>query len=168
MHSLDRDLHETGNITKFGQGQDLEAEQIADIDTAPQRSRRPTRNRQVDSTIELRSADLASWRDNYIYNMEDQTERRQMGRQGYYARLYAKKIVLEWGIGGELRNPKLHALFSGSVLMQTFAKGKKREREGHDKNEGRRVRNREKYSEHNLGTEDKQNNDDVIVSHPHC
>lgn len=163
MHNFDRDTHEVENVPEFGQGQDLEA---GDIDAVPQRRRRAARTRQVDSTIELRSADLASWRDNYIYNMEDQSERRQLGRQGYYAKLYAKKIVLEWGIGGELRNPTLNALFSGSALMQIFAKGKKREREINNENEGRRVRNRGEYDEHNLGMvagQDKENNEDVIL-----
>ena len=166
MHDLDRDPLEESRQEQY-----LEAEKIVDIDTAPQRRKRAGRTRQIDSTIELRSTDLASWRDNYINNMEDQSKRRQLGRQGYVARLYAKKVVLEWGIGGELRNPTLNALFSGSALMQTFTKGRKREREGDGENEGRRVRNREEYDEHNLGMtagQDKQNNEDVIIKHPNC
>lgn len=74
----------------------------------------------IDTSIELRSADLASWRDNYIENMENQAKRRQLGKETHESKLYARKVIFEWGIGGELRNPELRALFSGTALLETF------------------------------------------------
>ena len=87
----------------------------------PRKGKRTVRTSvHADEGIELRSSDLANWRDNYLINMAEQTRKRQLGKEAHNAKIYAHRIVFEWGIGGELRNPALKALFSGSALAEAF------------------------------------------------
>ncbi|KAF8428256.1 Rec8 like protein-domain-containing protein [Tirmania nivea] len=89
---------------------------------APSRKRKRTARARVsvDESIELRNSDLANWRDNYLINMAEQVQKRQLGKETHNAKIYAHKIVFEWGIGGELRNPELKAFFSGGALAEMF------------------------------------------------
>jgi len=103
-----------------------EGDAAAEDAIAPTRKRKRTARARVvaDESIELRSSDLASWRDNYLINMAEQTQKRQLGKETHNAKIYTHKIVFEWGIGGELRSPELKALFSGGALVETFKKPK--------------------------------------------
>ncbi|KAF8449950.1 Rec8 like protein-domain-containing protein [Terfezia claveryi] len=99
-----------------------EGDAVVEDAIAPPRKRKRTTHGgvDVDESIELRSSDLASWRDNYLTNMAEQSQKRQLGKGAHNAKIYAHKIVFEWGIGGELKNPELRALFSGGALAETF------------------------------------------------
>lgn len=100
----------------------LEDDAAVEHAIAPPRKRKRTARARVnvDESTELRNSDLANWRDNYLINMAEQAQKRQLGKETHNAKMYAHKIVFEWGIGGELRNPTLKSFFSGGALLETF------------------------------------------------
>lgn len=148
-NTLPLDDNADGQAQKDIAAENEEAEHGKGVEGTHDRKKRgPRQKNNIDPSIELRSADLAGWRDNYIENMEEQVSKRKALKQTHNSKLMASKIVLEWGIGGELRNPELNSLFSGRGLIETFKKakvdikGKKRARERSVCEDDRRVKAR--------------------------
>ena len=104
----------------------------------------------TDESTQLKRATLAEWNEKYCQRMEEEMKRKRVFKKAYSRRVNAKKMMLQWGIGGELRNPILNMAFSGKALIEKFkllkvggkaALGLKRPSMD-DVEEGRRVRPR--------------------------
>ncbi|KAF8473974.1 Rec8 like protein-domain-containing protein [Kalaharituber pfeilii] len=121
--NLEETLSEYDNVVRSDAGNEGVADKIE------KKKRRAPNKNTLDQNIELRTTDLATWRDNYLANMKEQVMKRNLAKQAHNAKLNASKIILEWGIGGELRNPALKNLFSGKKLFEIF-KGTANERLG--------------------------------------
>lgn len=132
QRAIDLNVTQVDNNAVLQEEPQEQHEQV-NVDDVPIRGPRKVRIRNnIDENIELRHSDLANWRDNYISNMEGQIKKRQIGKQAHNAKLYGKKIVFEWGLGGELRHPGLKSLFSGSALQETFIRRLHGKREPQD------------------------------------
>ena len=103
------------------------------------RGRRSNRIR-VDQAISLTNSQLKAFSRDYLQNMEIASKAIQARQALSAAKSLAEKLVLDHGIGGELLNPTLNALFSGRAILGIH-RGKKRNRavsdgEGEGEEEG--------------------------------
>ena len=93
-----------------------------------------------DERPELRSADLASWKDDYLANMADAVQARQNQRATYTAKKNTAHLVTGIGLGGSglpigsSKSVNPLGMFAGDNLMQMLTgnvpiAGQKRDRE---------------------------------------
>ncbi|KAI5795524.1 Rec8 like protein-domain-containing protein [Geopyxis carbonaria] len=71
---------------------------------------------------------LRQWRQDYVQNMEIDKERNIALKVSRGAKAIAKMLVLEHGVGGQLKNPLLKSIFSGQALLDFLEHGNKRKR----------------------------------------
>ena len=136
-----------------------EEQESSESAEAPLRRRRPKqRVLPVDERQELRNADLASWKEDYLTNMSEATMTRQNHQAPFIAKKNAAFFVMGAGIGGVgvgIGSSKLKSpldMFAGEAMMEMLtgikpSAGMKRGRDaegGEDTDsEARRVRLRE-------------------------
>ncbi|KAL9639966.1 MAG: hypothetical protein Q9164_000595 [Protoblastenia rupestris] len=136
-----------------------EEQESSESAEAPLRRRRPKqRVLPVDERQELRNADLASWKEDYLINMSEATLTRQNHQAPFIAKKNAAFFVMGAGIGGVgvgIGSSKLKSpldMFAGEAMMEMLtgikpSAGMKRGRDtegGEDTDsEARRVRLRE-------------------------
>lgn len=151
------DPRNPGNVFSSSQGQrDQESSESAE---APLQ-RRPLRPRvlPMDERQELRNADLASWKEDYLTNMFEATQTRQQRQAPFIAKKNAAFFVIGGGIGGVgtgIGRSKLTGpldMFAGDAMMEMLtgtehSAGRKRSRDSEDRedsdSEARRIRLRE-------------------------
>ena len=140
--------------------EDRESSEFAE---APLRRRQPRpRVLPIDARQELRNADLASWKEDYLTNMFEATQVRQHHQAPFVARKNAAFFVMGAGIGGVgngIGSSKLKSplnMFAGEEMMQQLtglqhSAGTKRGRGAEDgedtDSEARRIRLREDEGE---------------------
>lgn len=119
-------------VAQLPSSEPAEAEAAAAVTAAAtRRLRGPRANRTtVDQTTSLTNSQLRAFSRDYLQNMATASKAIQARRELSAAKSFAEKLVLEHGIGGELLNPTLKALFSGEAILGIHRgdSGKKRKR----------------------------------------
>lgn len=119
-------------VAQLPSSEPAEEEAVAAVTAAAtRRLRGPRANRTtVDQTTSLTNSQLRAFSRDYLQNMATASKAIQARRELSAAKSFAEKLVLEHGIGGELLNPTLKALFSGEAILGTHCgdAGKKRKR----------------------------------------